>query len=56
MSGGLEAEGLPCRLNEMQQLRWLEASNTGTHVQFHPVSEYEAHPGTPFWEYLRGTH
>jgi hypothetical protein len=56
MSGGLEAEGLPCRLNEMQQLRWLEAGNTGTHVQFHPVSEYEAHPGTPFWEYLRGTH
>jgi hypothetical protein len=25
-------------------------------VQFHPLSEYEAHPDTPFWEYLRGAH
>jgi hypothetical protein len=56
MRGGLEAKGLPCSLNEMPQLRWLEAGSTGTHVQFHPLSEYEAHPGTPRWEYLRGTH
>jgi radical SAM superfamily enzyme YgiQ (UPF0313 family) len=56
MRGGLEAKGLPCSRDETQQLRRLKASSTGTHVQFHPLSEYEAHPGTPFWEYLRGTH
>ena len=56
MSGGLEAKDLPYSLNETQQLRRPEAGSTGTHVQFHPLSEYEAHPGTPLWEYLRGTH
>jgi hypothetical protein len=55
MRGGLEAEGLPCSRNETQQLRRLKAGSTGTHVQFHPLSEYEAHPGTPRWGYLRGT-
>jgi hypothetical protein len=56
MRGGLDAEGLSYSFNEMQQLRRLQAGSTGTHVQFHPLSEYEAHPGTPLWEYLRGTH
>jgi hypothetical protein len=56
MRGGLQAQDLPCSLNEMPQLRRLYAGSTGTHVQFHPLSEYEAYPGTPRWEYLRDTH
>ena len=56
MRNGLRPKGLPCRLNETRQLRRLEADGTGTHVEFHPVGEYEAHPGTPLWESLRRTH
>ena len=56
MRGGLEAKGLPCSLNEMQQLRRLEAGSTGTHVQFHPVSNHEAPPGTALEGYLRDVH
>ena len=50
MQGGLEAKGVPCGLNETRQLRRLEARRTGAHVQFHPIGEYEAHPGAVLWE------
>ena len=43
-------------LNETRQLRRLEAGGTGTHVEFYPVGEHEAHPGTPLWGYVRGAH
>jgi hypothetical protein len=56
MRNGLESQSLPCSLNETRQLRRLEAGCTGTHVEFHPVSEHEAHPGTPFGRYLRDAH
>ena len=56
MRSGLESQSLPCSLNETRQLRRLEAGCTGTHVEFHPVSEHEAHPGTPFGRYLRDAH
>src|SRR5215831_6669638 len=48
--GGLQAQGLPCGLNETRQLRRLEARRTGAHVQFHPIGEHEAHPGAALWE------
>jgi hypothetical protein len=56
MRGGLEAQGLPCSLNETRQLRRLEAGSTGAHVQFYPLSEHEAYPGAALWGYLRGAH
>jgi hypothetical protein len=56
MRGGLRSKGQPCRLNETRQLRRLEAGGTGTHVEFYPVGEHEAHPGTPLWGYVRGAH
>ena len=56
MRGSLEAKGLPCRLNETHQVRRLEAGSPGAHVQFYPLSEYEAYPGAAPWGYLRGTH
>ena len=56
MRSGLESQGQPCSLNETRQLRRLEAGCTGTHVEFHPVSEHEAHPGTPLWGSLGGGH
>ena len=56
MRGGLEAKGQSCSLNETRQLRRLEAGSTGAHVQFYPLSEYEAYPGAALWGYLRGAH
>jgi hypothetical protein len=56
MRGGLESKGLPRGLNETRQLRRLEARRTGTHVEFHPVGEHEAHPGAPLWGSLRGAY
>jgi len=54
--GGLEAKGLLYSLDETRQLRRLEARRTGPHVQFHPVCEHKAHPGTPLWGHLRGAY
>jgi hypothetical protein len=56
MRGGLQSKGQPCRLSETRQLPRLETGGTGTHVEFHPVGEYEAHPRTALWESLRSTH
>src|SRR5215471_14332473 len=51
--GALQAQGLPRGLNEPCQLRRLEARRISTHVQLHPVSEHEAHPGSPRREGVR---
>jgi hypothetical protein len=53
MRSGLGFKNLPCSRNDTRQLRRLEAGGTGAHVEFHPVSEHETHPGFPLWEDVR---
>ena len=53
MRSSLGSKDLPGRRNETRQLRWLQAGRTGTHVEFHPVSEHEAHPDSPLREDVR---
>src|SRR5262249_23089162 len=46
--GGRQSKDVPGGLNETRQVRRLDARRTGSHVQFHPVGEHEAHPGAAF--------
>jgi len=45
MGSGLESKGLLDGLDETRQLARLKVGRTGTHVEFYPVNEHEAHPG-----------